>query len=361
LALRLAKGALALAGTVALFLLIRGDATSRQENGSGMKQENPTDRGRQASWPSQIPGKGWRDIIGRIIARFTEDHVMLVAAGATFYLLLALFPALAAFVSLYGLFADPATIASHLALLQGILPEEGLELVKDQLNEFARQDTNTLSFGFLFAFALAFWSANNGVKTLFEALNIAYREREKRSFVRLNLICFAFTLCIMASAMVLIALIGIVPALLALLPMDEATDMILRHARWPLLFVLAALGISILYRYGPSRSRAQWRWVGWGGMLACLVWLAASAGFSFYLEGFADYNATYGSLGAAIGFMLWTWISMIVLMVGAQINAEMEHQTALDTTRGPPKPMGERGAVMADTLGETMEDRSNER
>lgn len=316
-----------------------------------MTEEHEDIRGRGAEWPSQIPRKGWRDILWRLFARINEDRVMLIAAGATFYLLLALFPALAAFVSVYGFFADPTTIAGHLNVLAGILPQGGLELMEGQLTEFAREGQDTLGISFLIAFAVAFWSANNGVKTLFEALNIAYREREKRSFVALNLLSFVFTIGVMLVAVVLIAVVGILPAMLALLPVDELTDLILRYARWPILLVIAGLGISILYRFGPSRQRARWRWVSWGSVLASLVWLVASAGFSFYLQGFADYNATYGSLGAAIGFMMWTWISVIVLLVGAQLNAEIEHQTAVDTTTGKPQPMGMRGAVMADTLG----------
>ncbi|NMG39255.1 YihY family inner membrane protein [Chelativorans sp. ZYF759] len=321
-----------------------------------MSDGNEDIRGRGAEWPSQIPRLGWRDIMWRMIARFNEDRVMLIAAGATFYLLLALFPALAAFVSIYGFFADPTTIAGHLSMLAGILPQGGLELIEGQLMEFAREGQDTLGISFLIAFAVAFWSANNGVKTLFEALNIAYREREKRSFVALNLLSFVFTIGVMLVAVVLIAVVGILPALLALLPVDEFTDLILRYARWPILLVVAGIGISVLYRFGPSRARAQWRWVSWGSMLACLVWIVASAGFSFYLQGFADYNATYGSLGAAIGFMMWTWISVMVLLVGAQLNAEIEHQTAVDTTTGKPRPMGRRGAVMADTLGPSVDE-----
>lgn len=308
-------------------------------------------RGRGAEWPSQIPGLGWRDIMWRLFARFNEDRVMLIAAGATFYLLLSLFPALAAFVSVYGFFADPTTIAGHLDALRGILPEGGLDMIEGQLNEFARERPDSLGWSFLIAFAVAFWSANNGVKTLFEALNIAYREREKRSFIALNLLSFVFTIGVMLMASLLVAMVGILPAVLALLPLDEWTDLLLRYARWPLLLLIAGLGISILYRFGPSRTRPNWRWISWGSILACLVWLAASAGFSFYLQGFADYNATYGSLGAAIGFMMWTWISVMVLLVGAQLNAEIEHQTAVDTTIGKPQPMGMRGAEMADTLG----------
>jgi len=320
-----------------------------------MTEKHEDIRGRGAEWPSHIPRRGWLDVFWRLIARFSEDRVMLIAAGATFYLLLSLFPALAAFVSIYGFFADPTTIAEHLAVMRGILPEGALEMIEGQLMEFAGGRPDSLGLSFLISFAVAFWSANNGMKTLFEALNIAYREREKRSFIALNLLSFGFTIGFMLLATLLIAVVGILPALLALLPLDELTDLLLRYARWPLLLLVAGIGISILYRFGPSRTRPNWRWISWGSILACLVWIAASAGFSYYLQGFANYNATYGSLGAAIGFMMWTWISVIVLLVGAQLNAEIEHQTAVDTTIGKPQPMGQRGAVMADTLGSPQE------
>jgi membrane protein len=276
---------------------------------------------------------------------------MLVAAGATFYLLLALFPALTAFVSLYGFVADPATIVDHISLLATVVPAGGLDLIRERLESLASQPTENLSIGFAVAFLFAFWSANNGMKVLFEAINVAYEEREKRSFIKLNLITFGFTLGAMVVAAALIGAVAVVPAAIAVFDPDASSQVLIQLLRWPLLLVLIAAAISLLYRYGPSRERAKWRWVTWGSAGATVVWLAASVGFSFYLSNFANYEATYGSLGAVIGFMVWTWISMITLIVGAQIDAEMEHQTAMDTTTGEPKPIGERGAVVADTIG----------
>jgi membrane protein len=272
----------------------------------------------------------------------------------TYYLLLALFPALAAFVSLYGFVANPATIADHVAYLGGLLPSGGIEIIRSQLQSLASENRDALSIGFVVAFVVAFWSANNGIKSLFEALNIAYEEREKRSFLRLNLTAFTFTLGAMIIAIGMIVTVGVVPALLALLHLDAFAETIITVMRWPIILVLVATGISVLYRYGPSREPAKWRWISWGGALATIVWIAASASFSFYLQNFANYNVTYGSLGAVIGLMLWTWISVVILLVGAELNAEMEHQTMQDTTTGRSRPMGERGAVVADTLGETV-------
>lgn len=309
------------------------------------------ERGRDARSPSQIPLAGWKEVGWRVWDSVVEDRIMLVAGGATFYLLLALFPALTAFVSAYGLFANPADVMQHVGMLGALVPSQGLDIIRGRLESLATQDSGALGFGLVIGLLVAFWSANNGVKGLFEALNIAYRETEKRSFLRLNLVAFAFTLGAMMAAALLITAVGIVPVALALLRLDGLSETLVSAMRWPVLIVLIGSGIALLYRYGPSREHAKWRWITWGSALATIVWIAASAGFSFYLQRFADYEATYGSLGAIIGFLMWTWISVIILILGAKLNAEMEHQTAVDSTTGAPKPMGERGAVMADTLG----------
>lgn len=310
-----------------------------------------TGRGRHAAAPREIPWKGWKDITTRVIGEISRDRVMLIAAGITFYLVLALFPALAAFISVYGLFADPATVSNQLSYLDGVLPSSGLELIQAQLVELAAQDQQALGIGFLVSFVVAFWSANNGVKAMFVGMNVAYDEEEKRSFVKLTAISFAFTIGVMMMAAFLIAVIAVIPAILALVRLGDVADTVVRLSRWLLLLGAVLVAISLLYRFGPSREEPQWRWVTWGSGLATVVWIIVSAAFSFYLQNFADYNATYGSLGAAIGFMMWIWISVTIILVGAELNSEMEHQTAIDTTTGSPRPLGERGAVVADELG----------
>ena len=316
------------------------------------------DRGRDAVAPSHIGWAGWKDILWRVYSEFSADRVTLIAAGATFYSLLALFPALAAFVSIYGFVADPVTIADHIAFLGGFLPSGGVELIRSQLQSLISQDEAALSFGFLFGLALALYSANNGILTLFEAMNIAYDETEKRSYLKLYGTSFLFTFGAIVMAILAIVSVGVVPAVLAFVGLGSVAETLISLARWPLLFAAAAFAISLLYRYGPSREPAKWRWVSWGSIVATALWLLASILFSWYLQNFADYNATYGSLGAVIGFMMWTWISLIVLILGAELNSEMEHQTARDSTTGPEKPMGTRGATMADTLGETIEEKN---
>ena len=296
------------------------------------------------------------DVFWRVWEGVSEDRLLLVAAGTTFFLLLALFPALAAFVSLYGFVADPGTIAEHIAFLGGVLPSGGMEIISGQLQSLADQNSSALSVGFLSGLAIALWSANSGIKSLFEGMNVAYGETEKRGFVKLNLLSLAFTLGAIVIGIGLIASVGVVPALLALLRLDGWAEILISVLRWPLLLLMVGAGMIVIYRYGPSRERAKWRWLTWGGVVATVVWVAASIGFSFYLQNFADYNATYGTLGAVIGFMMWTWISVIILLVGAELNAELEHQTAKDSTTGPPRELGARGAVMADTVGKAADD-----
>ena len=319
------------------------------------------DRGRFADGPSEMPVEGWKDILWRVYNEFFADRITLIAAGATFYLLLALFPALAAFVSLYGFVADPVTIADHIAFLGSVLPSGGMDLIRAQLQSLAAQDTAALSFAFIFGLAFALWSANSGIKTLFEALNVAYDETEKRSFVRLNLISFVFTLGAIAIGILFIVCVGVVPAILAFAGLSGAEETLVSVLRWPALVVVASAAISVLYRYGPSRERAKWRWVTWGSVGASIAWLIASILFSWYLANFADYNATYGSLGAVIGFMLWTWLSVVILLAGAELNAELEHQTTRDSTTGAELPMGMRGATMADTLGRSRNSPAEQR
>jgi membrane protein len=309
-------------------------------------------RGREAAIPSDIPAKGWWDIGWRVVKGIQEDRVMLVAAGVTFYALLALFPATAALVALYGLFTDPASISQHLNLVAGFLPEGAITVIGDQVKRISAQGSGTLSFTFVGTLLLSLWGANAATKAIFDALNIIYKERERRGFVSLTLHSLAFTLA--GLVMVLLAISGIVlvPVVLKLLGLGASTaPALLSLLRWPLLYVALLFALACLYRYGPSRTRPQWRWVTWGSAIAGAIWLIGSLLLSWYVANFGSYNATYGSLGAVIGFLIWMWLSTIIVLGGAKINAEMEHQTARDTTEHGDKPLGARGARMADKVG----------
>jgi membrane protein len=310
------------------------------------------ERGREAEKPAEIPAQGWKDIGWRVYENVQNDRVLLVSAGVTYYGLLALFPATAAIVSLYGLFADASTINEHLRLLSGFLPEGALQVIGDQVKRIATKGHSTLGFTFLGTLALSLWGANAGTKAIFDALNIIYKEREKRGFVKLTLYSLAFTMGATALALVSMAGIIVVPMLLTMLGIPGHSGAgLLTLLRWPVLYLVLLFGLACLYRYGPSRRRPQWRWVTWGSAIVGAIWIIGSLLLSWYISNFGSYNATYGSLGAVIGFMVWLWLSIIVVLIGGEINAELEHQTAKDTTEGRKKPMGTRGARMADEIG----------
>lgn len=316
-------------------------------------ENNEPGHGREAMRPHQIPLAGLKDVFWRLYAAINEDRVMLVAAGVTYYLLLALFPAMAALVSLYGFFASPSQIAERIQFLSAVMPTDALNIFIDQLRSLATQDSSTLSIGLIAGLGIALWSSNNGMKALFEAMNVAYEEEEKRGFLKLTAVSLMFTLGAMVLVVVLIVTVGVVPAVLSFIYLGGWAEIVISLLRWPLLLLFITSGIALLYRFGPSREPAQARWLSWGTIFATVFWLLASVAVSYYLSNFANYNATYGTLGALIGFMVWTWISVIIVIVGAELNAELEHQTAQDTTTGPAQPMGERGAYMADHLGKT--------
>jgi membrane protein len=309
-------------------------------------------RGRHARNPADIPAKGWKDILWRFYKDAMADRILLVAAGVTFYGLLALFPATAALVSLYGLFSDASTINEHLTLISGFLPQGAMEVIGDQVRRIASQRGGTLGFAFAGTLALSLWGANAGTKAVFDALNIIYDEEEKRSFIKLTLYSLVFT--IGSILLVLIAMAGIilVPVILNLLGIPGGSGTaLLTLLRWPLLYLVILFALACLYRFGPSRTKPRWRWVTWGSAIAGALWIGGSLLLSWYVGNFGNYNATYGSLGAVIGFMIWMWFSTIVVLAGGELNAEMEHQTARDTTEGKDKPVGARGARMADTVG----------
>jgi membrane protein len=327
------------------------DASS-SDGHAGPEAAGEPERGRHANAPTEIPTLGWKDILWRTYEEFGNDRVMSVAAGVTFYALLALFPAIAALVSIYGLFADPAMIETHLGALSGVLPGGATEIIAEQVKRIAGQGGGTLGFSFVIGLAISLWSANAGMKAIIDALNIVYEEEEKRGFIALNLQSLAFTLG--AILFVILALGGIVvlPILLDFVGLGGTAETLLSLARWPILLVVVVAGLAVIYRYGPSRDKAEWKWVTPGGLVAAVLWLVGSVLFSWYVANFGSYNETYGSLGAVIGFMTWIWISTMVVLIGAEMNAEIEHQTAKDSTEGAHQPMGTRGATMADTLGE---------
>jgi membrane protein len=308
-------------------------------------------RGRRAAVPWHIPWTGWKDILWRVYASVNDNRLLAVAAGVVFYSLLAIFPAVAAFVSLYGLVADASTIDAHLSLASGIFPAGAVDILHDQITKLAAKSDAKLSLGFMTGLGLALWSANSGMKATIDALNVVYDEKEKRSFMKLNLVSLLFTFVAILSLMVALSVVVIAPIIFSAVGLSSLLSLAIVVLRWPLFLLLATIALAAIYRFGPSRREARWQWLSVGSAAAAIGWLISSVLFSWYIANFGAYNATYGSLGAAVGMMMWMWISAIVILLGAELNAEIEHQTARDSTVGSEKPLGLRGAVMADTIG----------
>jgi membrane protein len=306
-------------------------------------------RGRSASSPWEIPWRGWKDILLRTYAGVNDDRLLAVSAGLVFFVLLALFPGIGALVSLYALFADPTTISDHLSAIAGVMPADSFKLLSGEVTRIASKSTGTLGFASVFGLLFALWSANAGTKAVFDALNVAYEEKEKRGFIRLNLVSLAFTIGAILFMQIAAAAVVVVPLIFAAIGLQDVLAKVLSALRWPILFVIVAIALAVLYRYGPSRREPKWRWVTPGSLAASLLWLAASGLFSFYLAHFADYNATYGSLGALIGLLMWLWLTFIVILAGAELDAEIEKQALRDSTGGPEKPLGKRREETADT------------
>ncbi len=306
-------------------------------------------RGRLAQRPEHIPHKGWVDIFWRVGASYFGDRVGFVAGGVTFFVMLSLFPTLAAFVTLYGLFADPADAWGRLQFLYSVLPSGVAEFLGGEMQRLAENATTTLTFTLVWTLALSLWTANGAIKVLFYGLNIAYHEVERRNIVRYNLTCMAFTVTGLISILVTAGLIVGVPVVMGVFGLaDEWAH--LAPLRWPILGTVYVAALTVIYRFGPCRSRARWRWLTPGALFAALLSVILSLVFSWYLQTFVR-TASYGPLAAMMGFLLWTWLSVQIILMGAELNAEIEHQTAIDTTTGEHRAIGERGAVVADTVG----------
>jgi len=308
-------------------------------------------RGRHASRPWQMTWLGWKDVLLRTYAEVFDDRLFSVSAGVAFFALLALVPGISVLVSLYGLVSDPHNMSRQLEPLLRVLPEAGSMIVSEQVARLAAKSTNALSLYLLISLCVAGWSANAAIKAMFDALNVIYDEKEKRSFLRFNALSLVATASAIALLLVILFTVAILPAILSSMPYQTALEQIVWLVRWPLFLVIAIGAIAMLYWIGPSRRAARFIWVLPGAAVAAVAWVGASYLFGWYVSTLSDYTATYGSLAAVVVFMTWLWLSVTIILIGAELNAELEHQTARDTTRGPPKPLGLRGAVVADNVG----------
>jgi membrane protein len=303
-------------------------------------------RGRDAERPRQIPPKGWMDIAKRVAKEVKQDQVPLLAAGVAFYLLLSLFPAVIAGVSIYGLVADPTTVRDQIARLTETLSPETAKLVGEQIRQVTAGAGGALGLATVLGIAAALWSASSGMKALVTGINMTYDETETRKFLKLRGLALLLTLGAMVLLAVALALIVGFPAVPDAWP--AALRWLVAVLRFVVLAGLLVVGLAVLYRYAPNRDEPKWTWVSWGSGIATLLWVLASVGFSVYATFFGNYNKTYGALAGVIILMFWLFLTAFVVLLGAELNTEMELQTARDTTAGPERPMGERQAHAAD-------------
>ncbi|MCO5166524.1 MAG: YihY/virulence factor BrkB family protein [Planctomycetes bacterium] len=326
---------------------------SVEERRRGREEASPDEpgRGREAERPTQIPARGWRDVLRRVWQQTTRDNVDLVAAGVAFYLLLSIPPALGAVISVYGLVTDPARVAAQLEELSRAIPEGAQGVIGDQLDQLAGRPGGALTLGFVVSLGVALWATMRATKALMTACNLAHEEAEARGFVRRNAVAFLLTLGLLAFLVASLVLVAVAPAVLNFIGLAGALRVTIDVLRWPVLALLVLVSLAFLYRYAPNRRSPKWRWVSWGSGVATGLWLLLSAGFSFYVSNFGGYDEMYGSLGAVVVLLVWLYLSAYVIILGAELNAELEHQTARDTTRGPDRPMGRRDAYVADTVG----------
>lgn len=320
------------------------DITSHQ-----VETSSEDERGQQASSPPEITWRGWWDIARRVINNVNKHDISLLAAGVALFMMLSIFPALNVGVSLFGLFSSPDIILSQVEPLRQLLPEQAFSIFTDQLTELTSAGGATFNLTLIVSLIVWLWVARKGAMAVIKACNIIYREQEKRPFWNLLLMSLLFTFIGIFGFVVLALLAILVPVILGMIPLGETFETLLRTLRWPILAVMFILILQGVYRFAPNRKNAKWRWVSVGAIIATLLWLLASIGFTVYVQNFSNYNETYGAIGSVIILILWFYLSAFVVLLGAEINAEIELQTEVDSTVGEDKPMGQRGAYVADT------------
>lgn len=317
-------------------------------------KDKPRDnsRGRNADSPTEIPKAGWKDTLMRVKAGISDDHISMVSAAMAYYALFALVPAISAIVLMYAWVSDPAEITQHVEKAGQFIPAELQEILKTQLGSLASKASSSLGFGAIFSLLLALWGASKVSKAIMEAMNIIYEEDDKRGFFKKNLLAIGMTLVAVVLAILAMGVIVVIPAITNMFNFGPAIEIGATAASWVVLLGLFSFFLSFAYRFGPDRQKAKWKWVSTGAIIAAVLWAIVSALFSWYAKEFGNFNKTYGSLGAMIVLMTWFYLSSFVILLGGEINAELEHQTKKDSTTGGEKPMGTRGARMADTLGQ---------
>jgi membrane protein len=333
----------------------RTDTASDTSASNGAASDAVQRPGEQAELPTQIPAKGWWQVTRRAFKESSADNVGIIAGGIAYAAFLAIFPALIAGISLFGLVADPATIAQQAESVLAALPEAAQPLLRDQIVSLTQTPSGALSFSLIVSILLALWSASSGTSSLMTGINIAYDEQESRNFLKLRGTALLLTLGAIVFVLLTLALVAVVPAVLNALQLGTFINVIVQVVRWALLIVLIIAALAVVYRLAPDRDAPQFKWTSVGALVSGVLWVLASLGFSLYVNNFGSYNKTYGALAGVVVLLLWLYLTGYIILLGAEINAESEKQTKQDTTTGPPLPMGERRAEAADTVADPPE------
>ncbi len=305
-------------------------------------------KGHNADKPGEIPASGWKEIGSRVISQIKADHVQIVSAGVAFYFFMALFPTLVAALSIYGLVSNPADIESHISALSGFLPGEATGMIDNFIKPIVSKPDQTLGWGLVFSILLSIWSANQGTSALFEGMNIAYNEQDDRSFFKRTGITLLFTICGIILGLLSIVIIVLFPAFIDKINLGATLETVLGWVRWLVLGLIIVFALGVIYKKAPDRDNPELKWVSWGTVIATVLWIGGSLLFSWYVKNFGSYDEMYGSFAAVIIMLFWLFLTAFIILLGAEINSEMEHQTRKDTTVGPDQPMGERGGYHAD-------------
>ena len=306
--------------------------------------------GKDAEKPTEIPPRGWWQVVRRAFKESSADNVPILAAGVAFFGFLAIFPAIIAAITLYGIFADPETVAAQVRDLSAALPEQAQPILADQLQSVASASGGALGIGLVVSLLAALWSASSGTGNLLKAINIAYDEDESRGFLKVRGIALALTLGAIVFLLLTLALVAVVPVVLNVLPLGPVGTILAQVLRWVLLVALVVAALAVTYRIAPDRDQPRFSWVTTGSLVATVLWIIGSIAFSLYVNNFGSYNKTYGAIAGVVVLMLWLYLTSYIVLLGAEVNAESERQTRADTTRGASAPMGERGAAAADEL-----------
>lgn len=307
-----------------------------------------TNTGHSATKPHQIPSKGWKEILKRTFSEIKDDHVQIVSAGIAFYFFLAIFPAIIAAINIYSLILEPAQIREQFMALKEMLPAQAYQIISGILEPMVNQSNNTLGWSLVISTLISLWSANKGMTALFEGLNIAYDEQDDRGFIKKTAITLFYTIGAIILGLISLLVLVFFPAYVDELGLTPGLESMISYARWLVIALLFITGLGLLYKNAPDRDDPKFSWASWGAILSTILWIGGSLLFSWYVNNFGSYDKVYGSFAAVIILMLWLFLTAFIILMGAELNGEMEHQTRRDTTVGEEEPMGQRGAFYAD-------------